>query len=145
MLGTVTINQFDLRPKLIMAFVLVALLVGVTGVVGSQAVSAVDAEAHTIAEDADKIDASMEMLVAVEEQQVAVQAALLGEDGTRADIEAANSHFEEWAQQMEGTDLSEEERGPLPICSPDIGSTRPSPRRCSTPQRPVRRRVPDRK
>jgi methyl-accepting chemotaxis protein len=59
MLEKVKIDRFDLRPKLILAFVLVALLVGVTGLVGYQAVGAVDAEAHVISEDADKIDASM--------------------------------------------------------------------------------------
>jgi methyl-accepting chemotaxis protein len=110
MLERVTINRFDLRPKLILAFVIVALLVGVTGLVGYQAVGTVDAEAHVISEDADKIDGSMEMLVAIEEQQVAVQAALLGEDGARATFQEANSNFEEWSQEMDGHDLSQEEQ-----------------------------------
>ena len=68
MLENITLDRFDLRPKLILAFVTVALLVGVTGAVGYHAVGVVDAEAHVISADADHIDASMEMLVAVEEQ-----------------------------------------------------------------------------
>jgi methyl-accepting chemotaxis protein len=110
MLEKVTLDRFDLRPKLILAFVLVALLVGVTGLVGYQGVGVVDAEAHVISEDADKIDASMEMLVAVEEQQLAVQAAVLGEEGARDDFQEANSNFEKWAQKMDESDLSEEEQ-----------------------------------
>ena len=110
MLNRLTLDRLDLRPKLILAFVLVALLVGVTGIVGYQAVSAVDADAHTISEDADKIDASMEILVAVEEQQIAVQAAMLEQEGARAKFDESESDFNEWAAAMERQDLTAEEQ-----------------------------------
>ncbi len=113
MLERITIDRFDLRPKLILAFVLVALLVAVAGVAGYQSVAAVDAEAHTISEDADKIDASMETLVAVEKQQVAVQGALLGDEDARSEYDKAESNYQEWIQQLESAELSEQEQQAL--------------------------------
>ncbi|MGM0447768.1 MAG: methyl-accepting chemotaxis protein [Methanobacteriota archaeon] len=110
MLSKIKIDQLDLRPKLIVAFVLVALLVGVTGAVGYQAVGAVDEEAHTISDDADKIDASLNMLVAIEEQQVAVQAALLGEESEREAFEAAGQRFDEYSAALQQQDLNEGEQ-----------------------------------
>ncbi len=110
MLDWITLDRFDLRPKLIIAFVLVALLVGVTGLVGYQAVSTVDSESHVISEDADKIDASMETLVAVEEQQIAVQEALLGEAGAQAAFDEAQTNYNEWIEKLEQTDLNDEQQ-----------------------------------
>jgi len=81
MLDRITLNRFNLRPKLILAFVIVAVLVGITGFVGYQAVGTVDSAAHEVSADADKIDASMEMLVATEKQQIAVQSVMLGQEG----------------------------------------------------------------
>ena len=49
----VTLDRFDLRPKLILAFVLVAMLVGVTGFVGYTSVSTVDAELESIKQEFD--------------------------------------------------------------------------------------------
>src|SRR6056297_461475 len=110
MLDFIALDRLDLRPKLIIAFVLVALLVGVTGAVGYQAVGAVDAEAHVISEDADTVEASMKMLVAVEEQQVAVRSGLLGEAGARDEFEAAGADFEKWSESLGQQDLTEQQR-----------------------------------
>jgi methyl-accepting chemotaxis protein len=57
----VTIDRLDLRPTLILAFVLVAALVAVTGVVGYTSLSAVDTEAHEIADEATKVDAALDV------------------------------------------------------------------------------------
>ena len=110
MFDRIALNGFNLRPKLILAFVIVAVLVGITGFVGYQAVGTVDSAAHEISTDADKIDASMEMLVATEEQQIAVQAAMLEQDGARAEFDDAESSFNEWAAAMEGQDMDAEEQ-----------------------------------
>ena len=66
------VDRLNLRPKLIASFVLVALLVAGTGLLGYQSVGELDHEAHLIAEDGNDVDRTMEMLVAVEKQQVAV-------------------------------------------------------------------------
>ncbi|MDB2294506.1 chemotaxis protein, partial [Halorubrum ezzemoulense] len=107
MLDKIAIDRLDLRPKLIIAFVLVALLVGVTGAVGYQAVGDVDEEAHVISEDGHKIDASLNMLVAIEEQQVAIHAALLGEEGEQSNFEAAGGRFDEYSAKLQQQELSE--------------------------------------
>jgi methyl-accepting chemotaxis protein len=110
MLPKIRLDGVDLRLKLIVAFVLVALLVAVTGVVGYQSVSSVDARTHVVAEDAEKIDATMEMLVAIEAQQAAVNAGLTGDPDARSEFEAAQSDYEQWAATLEEHHLSEEEQ-----------------------------------
>ncbi|WP_138007320.1 HAMP domain-containing methyl-accepting chemotaxis protein [Halalkalirubrum salinum] len=110
MLEKIAIDRLDLRPKLLIAFVLVALLVGVTGAVGYQAVADVDKEAHVISGDGDKIDASLNMLVAIEEQQVAVHAALLGEEGERTEFEAAGERFDEYSAALQQQELTDQEQ-----------------------------------
>jgi methyl-accepting chemotaxis protein len=108
MLDRITLDRFDLRPKLVLAFVLVALLVGVTGFMGYQAVGSVDEDAHVISEQATEIDAAMESSIALKGQQVAIHAALLGEEGAEAEFNNAESEFEEWTGKLEQADLSEE-------------------------------------
>ena len=109
MLDKVTIDQLDLGPKLIVAFVLVAVLVGVTGAVGYTAVGTVDEEAHLIAEDGTKMDASAEMIVAIERQRGAVQAAQLGESGAQEQFDDAETLYVEQAERLRETELSAEQ------------------------------------
>ncbi|MBB6645888.1 methyl-accepting chemotaxis protein [Halobellus ruber] len=109
MLERVTIDQLDLRPKLIVAFVLVALLVAVTGAVGYTAVSTVDEEAHLIAEDGIRMDASAEMIVAIERQRGAIQAAQLGESGAQEQFNDAEALYTEHAERLEESELSAEQ------------------------------------
>ena len=52
----------------------------------------------------------MEMLVAVEEQQIAVQAAMLEEDGAEARFDDAQANYNEWAAVMEEQELTTEEQ-----------------------------------
>ena len=87
----ITIDRFDIGPKLILAFVLVAVLVGVTGVIGYQAVGTVDEEAHVIADDGEKMGAAAEMVAAIKHQRSAVQAAQLGESGAREEFDQART------------------------------------------------------
>ncbi|TKX52209.1 chemotaxis protein, partial [Halorubrum sp. SP3] len=70
----------------------------------------VDEDAHVISEDGDKIDASLNMLVAIEEQQVAVHAALLGEEGEQSKFEAAGRRFDEYSAKLQQQELSEAEQ-----------------------------------
>ena len=110
MLNRVKINSFDLRPKILLAFVLVALLVGVTGAVGYHGVGVVDEEAHLIAEDAEKIDAATEMSLAVEKQQEAILYAELG-NAERADELFTEGHdlFAADLETFQSGELSGEE------------------------------------
>lgn len=75
MLDNVRIRSVDLRPKIILAFVIVAVLFAATGAIGYTSVATLDEEAHLIAEDGQKMDASAEMIVAIEQQRGAIQAA----------------------------------------------------------------------
>ena len=97
-----TIDRLDVGPKLILAFVLVAALVGVTGFVGYGAVGTVDGEAHVIAEDGEKMDAAAQLVIAVEQQRAAVQSAQLEESGARESFQQANQRFSEAAARLEG-------------------------------------------
>jgi len=106
MLEKVKIDRLDLGPKLVLAFVLVAVLVAITGVIGYTSVSTVDEEAHVIAEDGLKMDAAAEMVVAIEQQQGAIQAARLGDENAQQQFEEANQLFNEQAQNLEETNLS---------------------------------------
>jgi methyl-accepting chemotaxis protein len=109
MLEKLTIDRLDLKPKLILAFVLVAVLVAVTGAVGYTAVGTVDEEAHLIAEDGVSMDASAEMIIAIEQQQGAIQAARLGESGAQQQFNDAEGLYTEQAARLEGSELSAEQ------------------------------------
>ncbi|MGM0592724.1 MAG: HAMP domain-containing protein, partial [Halobacteriota archaeon] len=109
MLNKIRLSNTDLRPKIILAFVLVAALVAVTGAVGYTSVVAVDEEAHLIAEDGQKMDASAEMIVGIEQQRAAIQAARLGDENAQQEFEEANQLFNEQAQHLEETELSPEQ------------------------------------
>ncbi|GKZ14756.1 methyl-accepting chemotaxis protein [Haladaptatus sp. T7] len=112
-LDKLTIDGFDLRPKLIFAFVLVAGLVAVTGAVGYEAVASVDTESHKIAEDGREMDAAAEVIIAIEQQKGAIQAAQLGESGAKADFEDASERFDEQIRTLESAHLSAEEANRL--------------------------------
>ncbi|RLM57574.1 methyl-accepting chemotaxis protein [Halobellus sp. Atlit-31R] len=102
----ITIDRLDVGPKLVLAFILVAALVAVTGFVGYDAVGAVDDEAHVIAEDGKKVDASTQLVVAIEQQRAAVQTARLDEPGARESFREATAHFDAAAARLEDTHLS---------------------------------------
>ena len=105
MIDNITIDRLDLRPKLILAFVLVASLVAVTGAIGYASVGVVDEQAHLIAEDGVKMDASAESIVAIQQQQAAILNAQLGAEDAREEFTAADESFNEHAQQLEETGL----------------------------------------
>jgi len=110
MLDRVKIDALDIRPKILIAFVLVALLVGITGAVGYYGVGVVEDSASAIATDAEKINAATEMSLAVEKQQ---QAILYAERGS--DLEAterfANGRdlFAAGIETFRAAELSDEE------------------------------------
>lgn len=91
-------NQLKLRPKLLLALLFVALLVGTTGLLGYQSVGKLDHEVHLVAHDGKKMDHAAEMLVAIEKQEIAVQAAQLGQPDAKESYEHAAQSFEEHAQ-----------------------------------------------
>lgn len=110
MIGKLTIDRLDLRPKLILAFVFVALLVALTGAVGFTAVMAVDDQAHRIAEDGHKMDAAAESEVALKHQEEAIQNARLGEGDARQQFEDASETFDEETQRLADAELSPEQQ-----------------------------------
>jgi methyl-accepting chemotaxis protein len=96
MLDRIKLSGIDLRPKIIVAFVIVALLVGVTGGVGYYSVGTVDEKSHHIADDAHKMDATSEMILAVEKQQEAILHAQLGHTQMGEEMfTEGDDHFEE--------------------------------------------------
>src|SRR6056297_2615827 len=100
---TFKVDRFNIRPKLIASFLIVALLVGATGALGYQSVAELDHEAHVIGTEGQNMDHAAEMLVGIEQQQNAVLAAQLGDSEARDAYEAANEHFAAEAKAMEPT------------------------------------------
>ena len=110
MLDRIKIDRLDLRAKLIIAFVLIAALVAVTGAIGYTSVATVDEEAHIIAEDGQKMDAAAETIIAMEQQQSAVQAAQLGEENAQQRFEDATQHFNEESQRLQESELRSQQK-----------------------------------
>ena len=110
MLDKLAIDRLDLGPKLILAFVLVASLVAVTGFVGYQGVTKVDEEAHIIGKDGMQMDAAAEMKVALKHQRAEVLAAELGHSDARAEFENASGHFQTELDAIRSTELSGEQQ-----------------------------------
>lgn len=108
----IKLDKFDLRPKLILAFVLVALLVAVTGVVGYTSVSTVDAQVHSIVEnDVAEADASMEMKYHLESERLALHEVVTGEMDSAEDFRSSANSFEEWRSQLAARDdLTQEQQ-----------------------------------
>jgi len=109
LIDTIKLDRFDLRPKLILAFVLVAVLVGVTGFLGYTSVSAVDAQTHSIVEDdVAEADAAMEMKYDLEKERRALFAVLAGDMDAADEFRAASADFEEWYSTLaERDDLTD--------------------------------------
>jgi methyl-accepting chemotaxis protein len=105
------VGSLDLKPKLIGSFVVVALLVAVTGAVGYQSVSAVDNDLDSIVEnDVEKADASMEMKFQLESQRLALHEVITGEQSAAEDFRESTEAFEQWHGQLTARDdLSDEE------------------------------------
>ena len=67
MIKKIRLSNVDIRPKIVLAFVLVALFSGVAGGGGDLGVGAVGGSAAKIAEDTEELDAASEMLYATSE------------------------------------------------------------------------------
>ncbi|MFT4923393.1 MAG: methyl-accepting chemotaxis protein, partial [Haloarculaceae archaeon] len=106
------IDSFGLRQKLTIAFVIVALLVGVTGFIGYQGVSSVDGDLHAILEDdVPEADASMEMKYHLESERLALHEVLTGEMDASEEFESSVSNFQEWHTKLQERDhIAEQEQ-----------------------------------
>jgi len=69
MIDKIKLSSIDLRPKILLAFVIVALFAGVAGGIGYFGVDAVGADAAVVAEDTEELDAASEIIYAVERQK----------------------------------------------------------------------------
>lgn len=114
-LERIRLGNVGLRNKLLLAFVLVALLVATTGIVGVYGVSTVGASANQILDDEVPVaDASMEMAIAAGGERAALHAYLLGEDEARDEYESAREDFDTWYSKMaERDDLTPEQETTL--------------------------------
>jgi methyl-accepting chemotaxis protein len=112
MLEKLTIDRFDLRPKIILAFVLVALLVSVTGFVGYTSVSSVDNQLESVVhDDVAEADAAMEMKFDLESERLALHEVLTGEMEAAEEFQASQADFEKWYMTLEERDdLTEEQK-----------------------------------
>ncbi|MUV88958.1 HAMP domain-containing protein [Halapricum sp. CBA1109] len=111
LLDQIKIDRLDLRPKLILAFVLVAALVALTGAVGYTSVGTVDAELHSIVEDdVAEADASMEMKYDLESERRALLAVAAGDMDAVEEYRAAASDFEDqYSRLVDRDDLTDEQ------------------------------------
>jgi methyl-accepting chemotaxis protein len=105
------IDRLDLRPKLVLAFVLVAMLVAVTGFIGYTSVSTVDAELESIAhDDFAEADAAMEMKFDLESERLALHEVITGETSAADEFQASQADFAEWYNSLaERDDLTREQ------------------------------------
>lgn len=109
MLHKIKLDRFNLRSKLVLAFVLVALVVVLTGAVGYTALTVVDDEAHHIAEDGEKMDAAAQVALSVERQQNAVYTTQVGDSGGQQAFEQAAGQFDERISELEALPLTSEQ------------------------------------
>jgi methyl-accepting chemotaxis protein len=99
------LDRLNLRPKLIGAFLVVALLVGVTGFIGYQSVATVDADLHDIVEnDVQEADAAMEMKYQLESERRALHTFMNGDAEGADDFQSAAASFEEWHSKLAARD-----------------------------------------
>lgn len=110
MFDTLTPDDWDLKGKLILAFALTALLVAATGMLGFFAVSTVYDSSQAIDTNAETVDTTKELLIAIEQEQVAIYADIAGEPGTREEFATAASNFDRWADEMDVERLDSEQR-----------------------------------
>jgi len=113
MIDKIRLSGFNLRPKIILAFVIVALFAGIVGGIGYLSVGAVDDETHRVADDSKELDAASEIIYAVEEQQKAILLAQLGQQQEAEEVlDEANKHYDEEGiavLESENIHLSDEE------------------------------------
>jgi len=113
MIDNIRLSGLNLRPKIILAFVIVALFAGIVGGIGYLSVGAVDDETHRVADDSKELDAASEIIYSVEEQQKAILLAQLGQQQEAEDVlDEANKHYDEEGiavLESEEIHLSEEE------------------------------------
>ena len=106
---TGNLGRLDLRSKLLLGFLLVAVLVAVTGAVGWYGITAVSDNADEVADAGDKRYAVALIDAGVEKQERAVRADLLGEEGARSEWEEGNEKVQRGFEILEEHELTEEE------------------------------------
>jgi len=110
MLESIRLSNVDIRPKIVLAFVLVALFAGIAGGVGYLGVGAVGDGAAEISEEAEQLDAASEILYATSEKQEAILLSQLGDDDARALYDGADELYaEEGVSVLESHSLIAEE------------------------------------
>ena len=112
MIETLTLDRFDLRPKLIIGFALVAMLVAVTGLIGYMGVNDVDNQLESVVnDDVAEADAAMEMKYELESERLALHEVLTGEMEATEEFRSSQADFEEWYTTLAERDgLTEEQQ-----------------------------------
>lgn len=101
MIDRIKIDGLNLRPKLLIAFLIVALLVGVTGFVGYTSINDVNNQADKIGDDAELMDGTAHLRIATEKQINAIQSAQLGEENAEQQFDEGQNLFEQERQRIE--------------------------------------------
>ena len=105
------IADVKVGTKLISGFMLVALIVLIVGGVGIYNLKKVGDSANIIALDkAPIVDATMELTIALTEQQSALHAYMIGEFEAKEEFEAAGMEFDNWLADIKGQNLSDHEK-----------------------------------
>ena len=101
MIDRIKIDGLNLRPKLLIAFLIVALLVGVTGFVGYTSINDVNNQADKIGDDAELMDGTAHLRIATKQQISAIQSAQLGEENAEQQFDEGQELFEQETQRIE--------------------------------------------
>jgi|AntDeeMinimDraft_5_1070356.scaffolds.fasta_scaffold00405_6 methyl-accepting chemotaxis protein len=107
MIERIKLDGINIGPKIILSFVVVAFLVGVTGAVGYYSVGTVDEKAHLVADNAEKMDATSELTLGIEKQQEAILYAQLGQ-GKKAEelFTEGDEQFKSGIETLQSKELS---------------------------------------
>jgi methyl-accepting chemotaxis protein len=91
------LNKGDITFKLSVAFVVMALLIGVIGYVGYSNLNTVMTQSdYILDEKVPTADAAMELLIVANAQQAELHAYMLGEEDAKAAHDAAEVEFDKW-------------------------------------------------
>ncbi len=103
-----------LGKKLIVAFLIIAALVGITGGLGINYVNNVGDSTHKVRDVGYPIaDASMEMKIALHRELSAIHAYLLGEEEAREEFLAASEDFNKWYNRLSQHELTDSQKQDL--------------------------------
>ncbi len=113
LVGKIKIDSLNLRSKLILAFVLVAFLVAVTGLVGYHSLSSINGETHHVVKSSERMDGATQVIISMNQEQEAVRKAELGNEGMKPAFTRASKRFKNQTLLLEDRNLNAEQQDRL--------------------------------